>query len=356
VAGLSERKQKILQILIHHYISTAQPVGSKTVAENYRLGLSPATIRNCLAELEEEGYLTHPYTSAGRIPTDKGYRLYVDNLIEAQRLVIEEEGRIRHEYYQHIRKLEDILNYTSYLLAHLSHYTGFVFSPKWGKSVLQSLHFLSVGKRKILVTLTTRSGMVKHSLFESENEVNEEKLRHLTQILSRRFSGLPLSELKEKIYQKVEEVEREHLELMELAKKLLRELFIPQERGEVYFEGLDNILTLPEFKDSEKLNNLFKFVEEKTLFSRWLEREFGLIGRKKIPEEKKIKVSIGSENPFLEIQDCSLVTSVYQMDKQPVGILGVLGPKRMEYSRMIALVGFISQLVDKVLNKSFEKK
>lgn len=356
MADLSERKKKILQILIQHYICTAQPVGSKTVAENYRLGLSPATIRNCMAELEEEGYLIHPYTSAGRIPADKGYRLYVDNLIEAQRLVIEEEKRIRHEYYQHIRKLEDILNYTSYLLARLSHYTGFVFSPKWGKSVLQSLHFLSVGKRKILVTLTTQSGMVKHSLFESESEVNEEKLRHLTQILSRRFSGLPLSELKEKIYQKVEEVEKEYLELMELAKKLLRELFIPQEKEEVYFEGLDNILTLPEFKDTEKLSNLFKFIEEKKLFSFWLKKELGLTNRKRMLEEKKVKVSIGSENPFPEFQDCSLVSSVYQMDQQPVGILGILGPKRMEYSRMIALVSFISQLVDKILNKSLEKK
>lgn len=358
MVNLKERKEKILQVLIHHYIRTGEPVGSKTISENYDLGISAATIRNYLAKLGEEGYLSQPHTSAGRIPTDKSYRFYVDSLIEAQQLVVEEEERIRREYYSRVKKLGDILNYTSYLLARLSHYAGFVFSPKWGRNILQAVNFTPAGERKVLVTLLTKSGLVKYSLLENRTNLDEEKLHRLSHIFNRMFSGFSLAELREKIYQEIETEEKKQIEYLRLAKQFLEQLLSSEE--EIYLEGMENIFTIPEFKDSKKLSELFKFVEEKKFFSSWLKKELdSTIKKMKLREEKKltnsdslkrrVKVTIGSETPFPEIRDCSVVTSVYEMDEQPVGLLGILGPKRMDYPQMISVVGYISQLVGKIL-------
>lgn len=360
-----ERKEKILQILIHHYIRNGQPVGSKTVCENYPLGLSPATIRNCLAELEEEGFLTHPYTSAGRTPTDRGYRFYIDSLIEIQQLVAEENKRIQREYYLRLRKLEDILNYTSYLLAHLSHYAGFVFSPKWEKNIVQSINFAPAGESKLLITLLTRSGLVKYSLVNNELNIDEDKLFHLSQIFNMMFVGLRLSELRDKLRQENVEEEKKQTEYLKLARRLLNQLFSSESEEKIYLEGMNNIFRIPEFRDSKKLNNLFSFVEEKKFLSFWLKKELDFITKKtKSKKEKelklnstesvkkKVKVTIGSETPFPGMKDCSLVSSTYEIDEQPVGLLGILGPKRMEYDQMISLVSFISQLVSKVLKES----
>jgi heat-inducible transcriptional repressor len=358
MVNLKERKEKILQILLHHYIRTGQPVGSKTVAENYDLGLSPATIRNCFAELEEEGYLTHPYTSAGRIPTDKGYRFYVDSLIEIQQIVVKEEERIRHEYYLRLKRLEDILNYTSYLLARLSHYAGFVFSPKWERNVLQSVNFAPAGENKLLVTLLTKSGLVKYSLLDNERNIDEERLRRLSRILNRMFSGFSLAELSEKIYQEIDREEKKEIEYFKLAKRFLGQLLFSEGKEDIYLEGMNNIFNMPEFKDNKKLSDLFKFIEEKKFFFSWLKKELNSIVKKMKSEKeltnsnwinKRVKVTIGSETPFPEMRDCSVVTSVYEMDEQPVGFLGILGPKRMEYPQMISVVSFISQLVENVL-------
>jgi len=359
---LDSRKKKILQILIHYYIRTGQPVGSKTVAENYKLGLSPATVRNCLAELEEEDYLTHPYTSAGRVPTDKGYRFYIDRLIEVQQLVAEEKDRIHREYYLRMKKLEDILNYTSHLLASLSHYAGFVFSPKWERNILQLVNFTSAGEKKLLVTLLTRGGLVKYFLLDNETNLDEEKLYYLSQIFSRMFSGLSLAELQEKFYQEIDREEKKQIEHFQLAKRFLGQVLSSKGEEKVYLEGVNNIFNVPEFRDSKKLSDLFSFIEEKKFFSSWLKKELdSVIKKMKSKEEKglnnsneikrKVKVTIGSEIPFSEIQDCSVVTSVYEMDNQPVGLLGILGPKRMEYAEMISVVSFISNLVNKVLKE-----
>jgi len=340
--NLNERKKKILQVLIHQYIRTAQPVGSRTLAENYGLDLSSATIRNYLADLEEEGYLTHPYTSAGRIPTDKGYRFYVDSLIEIQHLVLREEERIRREYSQQIKRLEDLLRYTSHVLACSSHYAGFVLSPEWEKNILQSLQLISVGERKILVVLVTEAGSIRHLLIENELNLGAEKLYRLSRILSKKVSKLTLREVKEKIYEKIKEEERTQTELLSLARKIAQQTFASNEKEEIYLEGANNILALPEFSDSEKIKNLLKFIEERKLLSTLLEKKVKKTG---------IKVTIGSENPLPEMQECSLVTSVYHCGEQLFGLLGILGPKRMEYSRMIALVDFISQLVNDSLEK-----
>ncbi|HCJ66771.1 MAG TPA: heat-inducible transcription repressor HrcA, partial [Elusimicrobia bacterium] len=320
MVNLKERKEKILQILLHHYIRTGQPVGSKTVAENYDLGLSPATIRNCFAELEEEGYLTHPYTSAGRIPTDKGYRFYVDSLIEIQQIVVKEEERIRHEYYLRLKRLEDILNYTSYLLARLSHYAGFVFSPKWERNVLQSVNFAPAGENKLLVTLLTKSGLVKYSLLDNERNIDEERLRRLSRILNRMFSGFSLAELSEKIYQEIDREEKKEIEYFKLAKRFLGQLLFSEGKEDIYLEGMNNIFNMPEFKDNKKLSDLFKFIEEKKFFFSWLKKELNSIVKKMKSEKelinsnwinKRVKVTIGSETPFPEMRDCSVVTSVY---------------------------------------------
>lgn len=336
MVDLNERKKKILQVLIHCYTHTAQPVGSKTIAENYDLGLSPASIRNCLTELETEGYLSQPHISAGRVPTDRGYRFYVDSLIEVQCLVIEEKEKIRQEYFRRMKNLEEVLESASHLLARISNYTGFVLFPKWRKSILESLQFIPL-ENKILVVLVTHGGLIGHYLLDNPGNISSQALSRLSRMLTRKLRGLSLAEAKEKIYQKIEEEEKSQREFFILAREIIGQAFL--EKEEIYLEGTSNIVGLPEF---EKTINLFRFIEERKLLARFLEKELNRPG---------VKVRIGRENPFPEMSECSLVTSVYQNGKQSVGLLGILGPKRMEYSRMISVVDTISRAVSKVLEQ-----
>lgn len=339
---LSERKQKILQGVIHSYIQTARPVSSKLIAEKFGLGLSPATIRNVLSELEEEGYLIQPHTSAGRIPTDKGYRYYVDSLIEIQRLTLEEEERFRCEHELHLQELEETMVQTSKMLSLVSHYTGFVLAPKLEKSTFKHLELIPVQSKRILVILITSGGLVKHRLIDVSQDISLPKLQSVAHLLNRLLQGLTLAEVRSKIFEKLEEERRTHEELLGLVRQLSFQTF--DIGDELYLEGAANILSLPDFADYQKIRSVFQIIEEKKLFSQMLKNKVyhqGLANR-------GVEVFIGEENPYPELSECSVVTSTYKMDDRILGILGILGPKRMEYGRMIGLVDMVGRWLEEL--------
>lgn len=332
-----ERKKRILQAVIHQFIKTGRPVGSAILTEEFGIDLSPATIRNLMAELEDEGFLTHPHTSSGRLPTDKGYRSYVDSVREIQRLVVAEEDRVRKEYDVRIRELQDMLVHTSHILAGLSNYTGFVVTPNVTKNLLQHLELVKISDNRVLVVLVTTTGLVKHKIMESS--VSSRGLEFLTRLLNDKLQGMTLVEAKRHITHELDTLEHQEKDIVSLAEMLGRDLFTIEE--DVYIDGAANVMSLPEFHDYEPMRCLLQLNENKNMLRRVLSRDAG--------GGEEVKVLIGSESACAEFKDLSVVTSVYKDGETPIGLLGIIGPKRMEYPKMMAVVRAVSHIVNTLL-------
>ena len=357
---LEQRKRKVLQFVVHEFVRTGKPVGSGAVAQAGRLGLSPATIRNILAELEKEELIDHPHTSAGRVPTDKGYRLYVDSLVDLQRLAIQEQTRIHAEYESRIRQIEDLMSQTSRMLSSLSHYTGFVMAPKLDRNNFSHLELVPLDGRRILVAMVTESGMTKHFIISTDLEIPREQLRSISRMINQNFAGRPLKEVKTGILEKLEGLQQGYKDLVSLAREIGEELQKVSSSADIYLEGTSNILALPDFSKTEELHDLFKIMEEKQMLSHLLESELPHVSAVRKASEapsgaSKVNVRIGSENQMKALQNLSVVSTTYHLGGNTVGVLGILGPKRMEYSKMISLVDYVSQIVNKFV-KDFEKK
>ena len=353
------RKRKVLQTVIQKYVHTGKPVGSNAIASSGRLGLSSATVRNILSELKKEDLITHPHTSAGSVPTDKGYRIYVDSLIELQRLAVQEEQKIRKEYESRTQEIEDLMSQTSKMLSSLSHYTGFVMSPKLDKNKFAHLELVPLGDRKILAAMVTESGLTKQFLLRPEIEIPREQLRKISRIMNQNFQGSTLEEVQNHMTERLEQVQEQHKNLLSLAQEIGQEIG-RMAANELYVEGTSNILSLPDFSKTEEIYDFFKLIEEKKILTQVFERELLDFAAQSFSngthptESKRVNVRIGSENTVKALKNLSLVSATYQLPDRTVGVLGILGPKRMEYSKMMALVNYVSQTMGKFL-KEFEK-
>jgi len=354
-----QRKRKVLQTVIHEYVKTGKPVGSSSIASSGRMSLSSATVRNILSELEKEDMITHPHTSAGRVPTDKGYRAYVDSLIELQKLAVQEENRIHREYQTHIQQIEDLLSQTSKMLSSLSHYTGFVITPKLEKNKFAHMELVPLSDRRILVAMITESGLTKHFIVRPNSEIPREHLRGIARIMNQSFQGSTLQDVQKKMTDRLEQAREQYKSIINLAQEIGNEIQ-KFSQNELYFEGTSNILSLPDFSKTEEISGLFKLIEEKEMLSKVFERELMENVNESFPAEthlngrKAVHVRIGSENTAKALQNLSLISTTYQFPDRTVGVLGILGPKRMEYPKMISLVNHVSQAVDKFL-KEYDK-
>ncbi|MCG3203513.1 MAG: Heat-inducible transcription repressor HrcA [Elusimicrobia bacterium] len=333
------RKEKMLQAVVHLYIKTGKPVGSSTIAENFKLNLSPATIRNVMAELEKEGFLTHPHTSAGRIPTDRGYRFYVDSIAHVQKLAMEEEKRIRDEYARRRREIEDLMLSTTRLLSMLSNCTGFVLPGKIETERLRRLELIPVSETQILGVLVSDTGFVRNQMIDVSHTPDEETLRSASRYLNQKLAGLSFTEAQQRVLSELDKFHRQESEQMELMQSLSKYLFGSEFRKDIYVEGANNIWKFPEMRDVDTLRNFAHFVDEKEALGAMLTR--GLV-------EEGLQVRIGSEY-FPEMKDFSVVSSGFQIRGRPMGVLGILGPKRMEYHRMMAIVNTVANIMNKLL-------
>lgn len=340
---LENRKRKLLQAVIYQYVRTAKPVGSHVIVDKFNFGLSSATVRNLLADLEKEGYLVQPHTSAGRIPTDKGYRFYVDSLMEIQALASAEEEKIRKEYAVRTKELEGLMVSTSRMLSAMSHYTGMVLSPRMDKTLLRHLQLVPLGGQQVLVVVVSKTGLIRHRVVELSRPIPASQLGAISSVLNERLGGLPLSEVRTQILDHIEAAEREQSETFDIAKELAREAFdLRSPEPELYVEGKENILSFPDFGDYQQLSNLLRVVEQKNLLAAVLETAMKKDG---------LSVKIGSENKRPELRNVSLVSSTYKVGDNTVGILGILGPRHMEYGRMIALVEGVTKMVNQMLSR-----
>lgn len=328
--ALNERKKQILQAIISEYIKTAQPVGSRTLARRHKVGLSPATIRNEMADLEESGFLIQPHTSAGRIPSQKGYRYYVDDLMEAPDLEEEERAKIRQVYeFERLKEIEEIIKHTSTLLSLLTNYTSLILGPQLKKSAFKKLQIMPVDQQRGLLVLVADTGFVKSKVINLPQALSPGELNRIVSYLNMRLDGLTIDKITSRLIVELRRDLYHHIQFLEDTFTLLQDSLAEDERR-VFLGGTTNILNQPEFGDIEKVKSLLSLFEKNSLLATLLARPVAGV--------KGIVIKIGRENILEEVQECSLVMATYCLGKEVVGTVGVLGPTRMDYAKTVAVI------------------
>jgi len=332
--------RRVLEIIVEDYIQTAEPVGSRVTSRKSNLHLSPATIRNTMSDLEELGLLYQPHPSAGRVPTEKGLRFYVDYILDIHELSSSERDRIRSIYPGYHAEGIDLFRETSRILSLSSQYLGVVWAPRMNLTVFQHIEFVKWKGRLVLALLVSTNGLVQNRIIEVEEDFSQSELDHLSDYMNDLLAGLTLHQVREKIVQQMELEKNTYDHLLEQALKLGEKAFSPSDEADVFIEGRTNILNEPEFGNISRMRSLFRTFEEKATMVRLLD---------KCMEPKGVQISIGSENTIREIETCSLITSTYSCRGEVLGALGVIGPRRMNYSRIIPLVDYTAKLLTEIL-------
>ncbi len=354
------RGQIILSAIINEHLVTGEPVGSKSVSQKFAnaSGLSSATIRNVMGELEEIGLLEQPHTSAGRVPTDKGYRFFVDNLMGVLSLSDDDLHLINNKFGLREPELPEtpdrILERTSQLLSVLSNNIGIVVSPSLAKDRLQHIEFVNLSDKRILVIMVSAPNIVHHKIIRLKETFSNDELDRTARYLNARFSGKSLAEIRAEILKLMHEETALFDKLLQTAMILCSQSIESEDatQGEVYIDGTSNILTKRDFADLERLRELLRMIEEK---SRLVQILTGCIERD--PSIKSdVQVIIGSENSAPSMQNCTLITAPYRIGSgEAIGTLSVLGPTRIEYARMISIVSYVARVMEKVMSKDYPK-
>ncbi len=331
-ASLNAREREILRLVVESFIDTAGPVGSRFLARRYPIGLSPASIRNTMSDLEEMGYLDHPYTSAGRIPTDLGYRTFVDALMEVPKLTPEECRLLERRVRQVSNDPEELLRESTRLLGQLSQLLGIVLTPRLSTSVLERLEVVPLSSTRAMFVLSVRGGLVRTILAELPSELSRPDLELVVALLNERLAGLTLATIRNTCAQRLQDVE-DRTGLVQLMVGEAPTLFAEPSEGRLRFGGTQYIMGQPEFRHAEELRNLFLLLEDEEVLVQLLEGP-------ELPENVEIgraQVSIGRENQDEKVEKFSIVTARYRLG-DAVGTIGVIGPTRMDYRHVMALV------------------
>lgn len=353
------RGQAILSAIIGEHLLTGEPVGSKILAERFSqtLGISSATIRNVMSDLEETGFLEQPHTSAGRIPTDKGYRFYVDNLLGVLSLSGEDLRLIDNEFdFGDARlpeKSDQLMQRVSQLLSTLSNNVGIVISPSFAQDSLQHIKFVNLADKRILVIMVSAPNIVHHKIIHSEEFFSQNDLDRTAQYLNVEFGGKSLAAIRTEILRLMHEEKALFDKILQTAIILCSQSIESEsaQTGEIYTSGASNILAKPDFTSFEKLRELLQTIEEKSKLVQILNE---CLGRESAAPNGNVQVVIGSENSTSTLQNCTLITAPYRLGNgAAIGTLSVLGPTRIEYARTIAIVGYIAKMLEKLMLNKF---
>ncbi len=329
---LTERKLRILQAIISDYVKTAEPVGSRTISKKYDLGISPATIRNEMADLEEMGYLTHPHTSAGRVPSDMAYRLYVNALMEKKELSKEEKNVIAERLHSNVYEFEKTIEHAATVLSEITNLTSFALTPSKNEDALKFINLLPVDENTVVLMIVSESGKISNTALNISVPYTEENLQLLAKTMTYNYKGKSISEvLKNNI---IESFESDITAMSGLAANVMPDFMRTLEdmlNVNLYMEGLTNIFDIPEYNDLQKAKNFISMLSQKEDFTRKLiEREDGVI------------VTIGTENADDVMNDCALITASYHVDGKLVGKIGVIGPTRMKYGEVTSIIEYLT--------------
>jgi heat-inducible transcriptional repressor len=336
---LSDRGKRILEAVIEDYIATAEPVGSRTITRSHALSLSPATVRNVMSDLEEMGFLTSPHTSAGRIPTDKAYRLYVNSILEVKHIARDNREEIQRRCRLAGKDMAEILKETSRLLSSTSSYMGVVMAPRFAANVFRQMEFVKLSSRRVLAILISQNGTVQNRLIQTEDEIAQEDLVRMGNYLNELLQGLTIAQVRERLLTELQSEKVRYDTLMAQA-LALSEATLGSDDRELFLEGQANILEQPEFADAGRMREIFRAFESKGLILDLLDRSMKADG---------VQIFIGAESHLLRMEGMSLITSTYMTGKDTVGVLGVIGPTRMGYGRVIPIVDYTAKLISRLL-------
>lgn len=343
---LDERKKKILNAIIRNYLDTGEPVGSRTISKYSDLNLSSATIRNEMSDLEELGYILQPHTSAGRIPSDKGYRFYVDNLIlEKDREVTE----MKEFMIEHTERVEQVLKQMAKTLAANTNYTAMITAPSYQRNKVKFLQLSQVDEEQLLAVIVTEGNIVKNKMISTREALDNETLLKLNILLNSSLNGLSADQINLATIARLKEQAGIHSNIVGDVLDALAGAFQEEEELEVYTSGTTNILKYPELSDSQKASELLNAFEEKkqlvTLVNETLSSG----------EQTGIQVYIGDESPIQNMKDCSVVTATYQIGEGMQGTIGIIGPKRMDYENVMDNLKTLKSQLDSVFQKNKDK-
>ncbi len=340
---MDARKNRVLQAIVDDYVNTAEPVGSRTIARKYRLGVSPATIRNEMADLEELGYIEQPHTSAGRVPSDLGYRYYVDCLMDSPDLAGPEREQIQRAFERKLREMDALIRDGARILSESTRLTGVITGPQMGRSTFREIRLVPVTRDRALLVYITDTGFMENTILDMPVEVTLLELQQISTLLSEHLKGLQVERLSHGALQELERELERYGSLLEQSLTFLAESIRPGERQRVYLGGATHLLSQPEFRDIEKARNLFRVLEHEDLVGDLLDQA---------PGEARIGVQIGEEIKVRELADCSLISAAYQVGDKLVGRIGVIGPKRMEYAKVIAIVDDVTQRMSEAIRRN----
>lgn len=337
---LDNRKKRILQAVIDEYINTAEPVSSSALVQKYNLDYSSATVRNELAELEKNGYLDKTHTSSGRVPSEKGYRFYVDELIKDDDVSLEEIKYIQSKLSERVNEIEELTKITTSTLSEITHYPTVAIGPKTDMQIIEELKFVLLGSRMLMVVIVTDSGLVKETIIKYDNDVTQNQVDTLNNLFNTKLKGKPLS----KIDKPMEEyIFSEISYSIDVIKPIIDQINkIVEEQESIYLEGAKKAFDLPEFKSMEVAKNFINILDTKELVIDMLNSGVA----------KDINVYIGDENENEQLKDFSIVTFKHSVGDKDMGTIGIIGPKRMDYSKVISVMKYIS----KKLNKDNEEE
>ena len=336
---LGDRKLKVLQAIIRDFITTAEPVGSRTIAKKYDLGISSATIRNEMADLEELGYLEQPHTSAGRIPSDKGYRLYVDNLMNINKLALLQRQAIRTALLQKVGEIEQAVSHTSKILSQMTRLTSVVLSPQFKQSRLKHVQLVPIDGNSVLLVIVSESGMVKNAVLRTLDNIGPATLEQISKLLNIHLQGLRIGDISTTIIGNIKKEMRLYSSVIESVLPTLISALEDMEDVRLYLDGITNMFNLPEYNNIHKAREFMSLLDQKDYLTDIL-----------LNSRDDVNITIGKENKYAEMKECSLITATYKINGKTVGKIGVIGPTRMDYDNIISIVDYMTQNLTDLLN------
>jgi len=338
--SIEDRKIRILQAIINDYIRTGDPVGSRTLAKNYNLGIGSATIRNEMADLEDMGYLEQPHASAGRIPSSKGYRLYVDKLMDNQRLTVEEDLKIKQYIIDSaMLEVDKIVRQTSALLSELTKLTCVIESPSVKKSFVKSIQLIKVDEYNLVSVFLTDTGLIKNHMLKLNSGVPKiETLMRINQVINNRLVNLSIEEINLEVINNLKKDLGEYEEIFNAILPVLYETLNATDSSEVFMEGTTNIFNYAEYNDIDKAKEILSLFNDK-------ESIMDLFN----PQDN-ITISIGDENYKQQAKECSIISAEYSFRDRPIGKIGLIGPRRINYSKVITIMAEVIKELNNMLS------
>lgn len=341
---MDDREKLILQAVVHAYITTAEPVGSRTVVKRFNLDISPATVRNVMADLEENGYISQRHTSSGRIPTDKGYRYYVDYLMQVQEVTQSERVQLEREFMTKLNDADEVLSQTSQLLALMSQQTSIVEGPDTSEARINRVELIPMGECRLVVLLADNYGRVETSVMTLEDQLSNDELVRIGRFLNDHLQGVALDKAGATLNTRLAAVIDEERALAEQAIHIMN-LAPSRTQSQLYLQGATQLFEQPEFSDVKKAREVFGLLEERDLVMELLRAGIASASG------RDSRVLIGSESAKEGAEEISLVSAPYKIQGKSVGMLGVLGPRRMPYSRLTGVVEYTAGMLSRILTR-----